>query len=135
MSFTSTLTRYEQWTFLICISLMSACAAQQADLKQTEKVLQQQLSQTRARQSQEISTLREYELPQLRGELEKALHTSQELQVKQDELALRLEQLEKQNKMERTRLLQRVDVLDSSLGKILLRIEEMEKHLQDSGKR
>jgi cell division protein FtsB len=68
------------------VTFLSGCVAQQADLKQTEKVLQQrikqqddQLSQTRARQSQEISTLRDQELPQLRGELEKALYLTQDL--------------------------------------------------------
>src|SRR5574337_299632 len=62
--------------------LVSGCVAQQSDLKTAEKDLQQQLSQTRARQNQEISTLREHELPQLRGELEKALHQARELQSK-----------------------------------------------------
>ena len=67
--------------------LLTGCIAQQADLKQTEKNLQQRIkqsndesAQTRARQSQEISILREQELPQLRGDLERALHQAQELQ-------------------------------------------------------
>ena len=61
---------------VICTVLLTGCVAQQADLKQTEKILQQRIkqtsdesAQTRARQSQEISVLREQELPQLRGEL------------------------------------------------------------------
>jgi tol-pal system protein YbgF len=87
------------------MALLSGCVAQQADLKQTEKVLQQrikqsadELAQTRAKQSQEISSLREQELPQLRGELEKALHQAQELQAKQEDLKHRSAQLEAQTK-------------------------------------
>jgi len=86
-------------------AFLSGCVAQQSDLKQTEKVLQQrikqqddQLSQTRARQSQEISTLRDQELPQLRGELEKALYLTQDLQAKQEDLKHRLAQSEQQTK-------------------------------------
>jgi tol-pal system protein YbgF len=86
-------------------AFLSGCVAQQSDLKQTEKVLQQrikqqddQLSQTRARQGQEISTLRDQELPQLRGELEKALYLTQDLQAKQEDLKHRLAQSEQQTK-------------------------------------
>ena len=78
--------------------LFPGCVAQQSDLKKAEKDLQQQLSQTRARQSQEISTLREHELPQLRGELEKALHQARELQNKQEDFKHRSAQLEQQTK-------------------------------------
>lgn len=84
---------------------LNGCVAQQADLKQTEKSLQQkikqsneELAQTRARQSQEISTLREQELPRLQGELERALHQAQELQNKQDDLKQRSAVLEQQTK-------------------------------------
>ena len=95
------------WTTIcaICTLLLTGCVAQQADLKQTEKILHQRIkqssdesAQTRARQSQEISTLREQELPQLRGELERALHQAQELQGKQEDLKQRSAQLEQQTK-------------------------------------
>jgi len=95
------------WTaiFSICALLSTGCIAQQSDLKQTEKNLQQRIkqssdesAQTRARQSQEISVLREQELPQLRGELERALHQAQELQGKQEDLKQRSAQLEQQTK-------------------------------------
>ena len=95
------------WTTIcaICTLLSTGCVAQQADLKQTEKVLHQRIkqssdesAQTRARQSQEISVLREQELPQLRGELERALHQAQELQGKQEDLKQRSAQLEQQTK-------------------------------------
>ncbi|MCI0427268.1 MAG: tol-pal system protein YbgF [Nitrospiraceae bacterium] len=84
------------WTTIcaICALLSTGCIAQQADLKQTEKNLQQRS----ARQSQEISVLREQELPQLRGELERALHQAQELQAKQEDLKQRSAQLEQQTK-------------------------------------
>lgn len=87
------------------IMLLAGCVAQQADLKQTERTLQQKLkqqddqfSQARARQSQEISSLRDQELPQLRGELEKAHHQAEELQAKQEDLKYRSAQLEQQTK-------------------------------------
>ena len=90
---------------LLLAGLMAGCVAQQADLKQTEKSLQQkikqsneELAQTRARQGQEISTLRDQELPQLRGELDRALHQAQELQNKQDDLKQRSAALEQQTK-------------------------------------
>ena len=95
------------WTTisLICALLSAGCVAQQADLKQTEKSLQRSIkqtsdesAQTRARQSQEISVLREQELPQLRGELERALHQAQELQGKQEDLKQRSAILEQQTK-------------------------------------
>ena len=95
------------WTTVctIFILLSTGCIAQQADLKLTEKNLQQRIkqssdesAQTRARQSQEISVLREQELPQLRGELERALHQAQELQGKQEDLKQRSAQLEQQTK-------------------------------------
>jgi chromosome segregation ATPase len=89
----------------VCALLSTGCIAQQADLKQTEKSLQQRIkqssdesAQTRARQGQEISVLREQELPQLRGELERALHQAQELQAKQEDLKQRSMQLELQTK-------------------------------------
>src|SRR5205814_342392 len=90
---------------VICALLSTGCIAQQADLKQTERDLQQRIkqssdesAQTRARQSQEISVLREQELPQLRGELELALHQAQELQAKQEDLKQRSAQLEQQTR-------------------------------------
>ena len=86
-------------------TVLSGCMAQQADLKQTEKALQQrikqqddQLSQTRARQSQEISFLREQELPLLRGELEKAMQQAKDLQARQEDLKYRSAQLEQQTR-------------------------------------
>ncbi|RPH81043.1 MAG: tol-pal system protein YbgF [Nitrospiraceae bacterium] len=95
------------WTTIcaICALLSTGCMAQQSDLKQTERSLQQRIkqsndesAQTRARQSQEILMLREQELPQLRGELERALHQAQELQGKQEDLKQRSAQLEQQTK-------------------------------------
>lgn len=74
------------------------CMAQQSDLKRTEKDFKNQLSQTSARQNQEISTLREQELPRLRGELEKALHLAKELQGRQEDFKYRSAQLEQQTK-------------------------------------
>jgi tol-pal system protein YbgF len=95
------------WTTIcvICALLLPGCMAQQADLKQTEKTLQQRIkqtsdesAQTRARQSQEISTLREQELPQLQGKLDLVSHQAQELQGKQEDLKQRSAVLEQQTK-------------------------------------
>ena len=90
---------------VVLFAFLSGCIAQQADLKQTEKSLQQRMkqqdnqsSQARARQSQDISTIREQELPQLRGELEKAVHQAKNLQANQEDLKHRSAQLEQHTK-------------------------------------
>ena len=127
------------WTaiFSICALLSTGCIAQQADLKQTEKNLQQRIkqssdesAQTRARQSQEISVLREQELPQLRGELERALHQAQELQGKQEDLKQRTAGLELQNNQIQEHLSAQDRKNDVVIGTILLRMEKLEKRLQ-----
>ncbi len=89
---------------IVSLAFLSGCA-QQADLLQTEKTLQKrikqqddQFSQARARQGQEISALRENELPQLRGDLEKVLYQVGDLQARQEDLKHRLAQLEQQTK-------------------------------------
>ncbi|MGQ0810851.1 MAG: tol-pal system protein YbgF [Nitrospiraceae bacterium] len=86
----------------LCLAIsaaLSGCVAQQADLKQAEKDFQKKskqitddLAQTRARQSEEITTLRDRELPGLRGEIERATHHSKELERRQDDLAAKLDQ-------------------------------------------
>lgn len=86
---------------VVCALLTAGCVAQEADLKRTEKDLQQRIkqssdesAQTRARQGQEISALREQELPQLRGDVDRALHHTQELQGKQEDLKQQVKKLE-----------------------------------------
>ena len=78
-------------------ALLSGCVAQQADLKQTERELQRRIkqqteeqAQTRARQNQEIISLREQDIPSLRGDLDKAMHRSQVLESRQDDLLSKL---------------------------------------------
>ena len=92
---------------LIVLALLPlpGCVAQQTDLKQTEKTLPQrmrqsddQLAQTRARQSLEISSLRDEELSRLKGKLEQVMHQTQELKAKQEDLKSRSAQLERQVK-------------------------------------
>ena len=63
------------------LTLLSGCVAQQADLKQTERELQRRIkqtteeqAQTRARQNQEIVSLREQEIPKLSGDVGEAIH-------------------------------------------------------------
>jgi tol-pal system protein YbgF len=130
--------------------LLGGCVAQQADLKQTEKTLQQRikqsnddLAQTRARQSQEISSLRESELPQLRGDLEKATHQAQDLQAKQEDLKHRSAQLEQQTK-KLEQLVAKIEAdsttryawvqksLDNQDAKVAARLEEISKAMDAS---
>jgi len=79
------------------LSLLSGCVAQQADLKQTERELQRRIkqtteeqAQTRARQNQEIVSLREQDIPSLRGDVDKAIHRAQTLEARQDDLLAKL---------------------------------------------
>ncbi len=79
------------------LALLSGCVAQQADLKQTERELQRRIKQTteeqaqnRARQNQEIVSLREQDIPSLRGEVDRAIHRTQSLEAKQDDLMAKL---------------------------------------------
>ncbi len=78
-------------------ALLSGCVAQQADLKQTERELQRRIkqqteeqAQNRARQNQEIVSLREQDIPSLRGDVDKALHRAQSLDARQDDLLAKL---------------------------------------------
>src|SRR5690606_14490608 len=78
-------------------ALLSGCVAQQADLKQTERELQRRIkqqteeqAQTRACQNQEIISLREQDIPSFRGDLDKAMHRSQVLESRQDDLLSKL---------------------------------------------
>lgn len=101
--------------------LLSGCVAQQADLKQTERELQRRIkqqteeqAQNRARQNQEIVSLREQDIPSLRGDVDKALHRAQSLDARQDDLLAKVASQE--SKFER-------------------RIGEAEKRSAEEGKR
>jgi tol-pal system protein YbgF len=133
---------------VVLFAFLSGCIAQQADLKQTEKNLQQRMkqqdnqsSQARARQSQDISTIREQELPQLRGELEKAVHQAKNLQANQEDLKHRSAQLEQQTKkLEQlvtkletdasTRHLWVQKSLDTQDAKVAARLDEISKAME-----
>ncbi|MDH5741729.1 MAG: hypothetical protein OEY77_15535, partial [Nitrospira sp.] len=88
------LTTYGVLLGIAMIGIVLPSCAQQSDLKKTEKDFKNQLSQTSAKQSHELSTLREQELPRLRGELEQALHLAKDLQARQDDLNHRSAQSE-----------------------------------------
>ncbi len=82
----------------VIATVLPGCIAQQADLKQAERDLQKKIKQsneeqvqTRARQSQEISAIREQELPTLRGDLDKALHQGKVFENRLDDLQAKLE--------------------------------------------
>ena len=92
------LTTYGVLLGIAMIGIVLPSCAQQSDLKKTEKDFKNQLSQTSAKQSHELSTLREQELPRLRGELEQALHLAKDLQARQDDLNHRSAQSEQQTK-------------------------------------
>ena len=118
---------------------LAGCIEQQSDFKQMESNLQQCIkqsseegAQTRARQNQDILILREQELPQLRGELERALHQAHELQGKQEDLKLHAAQLEQQTKKSLNDQDMRNDVV---IGTILLRMEDLEKRIKALEKR
>ena len=156
------LTRCRGVMLVISLTILplAGCIEQQSDFKQMESNLQQCIkqsseegAQTRARQNHEILMLREQELPQLRGELERALHLAHELQGKQEDLKLRAAQLEQQTKrleqlavkMEaegRTRHTEIQKSLndqdmrnDVVIGTILLRMEDLEKRVKALEKR
>lgn len=109
---------------VLAILPVPGCVAQQTDLKQTEKPLQQrmrqsddQLAQTRARQSLEISSLQDEELSRLKGQLEQVMHQTQELQAKQENLKYRSAQLERQVK--------RLEQLSGQLERQVKRSEQL----------
>jgi tol-pal system protein YbgF len=90
---------------LVLILMTVGCMAQQADLKKTEQTLNtrikqsnDELAQRGAQQRQELAVLREQEIPQLRGELERAMQQARELQGKQDDLKQRSAVIEQQTK-------------------------------------
>jgi uncharacterized protein HemX len=135
------LTRCRGVMLVISLTILplAGCIAQQSDFKQMESNLQQCIkqsseegAQTRARQNQDILILREQELPQLRGELERALHQAHELQGKQEDLKLRAAQLEQQTKKSLNDQDMRNDVV---IGTILLRMEDLEKRVKSLEKR
>jgi hypothetical protein len=130
----------KQMLLLVAIASLGGCVAERTDVKQTEESLQeiiphtnQEFAQTRARQNQEIAMLRERDLPQLRGELERAMHQMKEIQQSQDDLKHRLALFEHQKsggmEMSEANTESRLDALDIILGKILLRMEALEKRL------
>lgn len=121
--------------------ILPGCVAQQSDLKRTEKDFKNQLSQTSAKQSHELSTLREQELPQLRGELEKALHLAKDLQARQDDFKHRSAQLEQQTKKveqlatkletdSSTRYLWVQKSFETQDAKVSARLDEMSKAME-----
>jgi tol-pal system protein YbgF len=135
--------RGEAVIIIVLFVLLSGCVAQEADLRQTEKVLQQrikqqddQLSQARAKQGLEISTLRDQELPRLRGDLEKALYQAQDLQAKQEDFKHRLAQLEQHiKKMEADNATRHAWVqksLDTQETKVSARLDELSRAMESA---
>ncbi len=106
------------------LALLSGCVAQQADLKQTERELQRRIkqqteeqAQTRARQNQEIVSLREQDIPSLRGDVDKVLHKTQSLEARQDDLLAKLASQ------------------DSKVNQVSQRLGESEKRSAEESKR
>jgi uncharacterized protein HemX len=133
---------------VLAVLALSGCVPQQVDLKQTEKNLPQHIkqlsdesTQTHARQNREISVIREEELPQLRGNLERALHQTQDLQAKQDDLRQRVRNLEQvvsrtERPLEgstnplRSDIVARVDTLVEVTSSILVQIADLSKRIK-----
>jgi hypothetical protein len=90
--------------FLAVLSFMltlSGCVEQQADMRGVERKIKESSAQQNrraAQQNQELEILKSQELPKLRGELEKALHQTQEIQRAQDDLSQRSAALEQQTR-------------------------------------
>ncbi|MGB4069786.1 MAG: hypothetical protein WBK08_17290 [Nitrospira sp.] len=88
------------------------------------------LSRSQDHQDKEISKiesfLREQELSQVRGQLEQV-----QLQARQEENKIMLNRFEKLHEAEKAGISQRLESLDVVIGKILLRLEAIEKRLKD----
>lgn len=68
--------------------VLGGCLPQQADLKDEEPIQSiEGMARIQARQGQEIASLREQELPRMRGELDRAIHQLLELRVKLEDLS------------------------------------------------
>ena len=103
--------------------------------------------------------MREQELPQLRGELERALQQARELQARQDDLKHQSLQLEQQTKKleqlagtlemnkrgtelppqvrgeDEKHLLERLDSIDELISSLLVQVEELKRCVQALEKR
>lgn len=71
---------------------LHGCVSQQADLKQTERELQrrmkqqtEELAQNRARQNQEIISLREQDIPSIRENIKEMMHRIQAIEARQQD--------------------------------------------------
>lgn len=89
-----------QGLLLLVFLNMYGCASRQGDFKQPDRELlrlikqqTEEQAQTRARQNQEIVSLREQDIPSLRGDIDKAIHRTQSLEARQDQLMAKLQQL------------------------------------------
>ena len=89
----------------VALLVTAGCMAQQADLKQTERQLQNrikqssdELAQRGAQQRQELEELKGDVLPKLQGEIQRAQHQAEQLQAKQEDLKQRSAVLEQQTK-------------------------------------
>lgn len=84
---------------LVTYAALSGCADHQAEQKKGgQQLISTELAQIRARHNEELTTLRERELPQLRGTVEQAMHRSRELENKQEDLKHRIWELEQEVK-------------------------------------
>jgi len=80
---------------------LPGCVAQEGDMRSMERRIKQSSTEQNkrvAQQNQELETLKNQELPKLRGELEKAQHQALEIQRAQDDLRQRSAALEQQTR-------------------------------------
>jgi len=143
--------------FVLFIAVFSNCSGERQTVSPPgvdtlhQKIQQsnEELMRTRARQHQELSVIKEEELPSLRGQLETTQHQAYDLQGKQEDMQVRSESLE-----HRTRRLEqwaaqsgypdsnehqgpdlstmalKLEAMDDALSMLLIRIEELHLRLE-----
>jgi tol-pal system protein YbgF len=120
-------------------TVLPGCVAQQADLKQTEQNLHkkikqsnEELAQSRARQGQEISSIREQELPKIQGDLDKALHQTKVLEARQDDLQAKFDSRMEKRGIEQDK---RAAELDKRIGWVEKQLVDQDAQLRTERER
>ena len=137
----SVLRRVRAVLIVLAVLPLPGCVAQQADLRQTEKNLQQRIkqssdesAQTRAQQSQGTSALLDQKIPQLRRDLDLAWAHIQDLKAKVDYLTTRSKKNLSSETDEQGSSFKNVEVrLDSHdelLSSLLVQLAELTKQMK-----
>ncbi|WP_447861897.1 hypothetical protein [Nitrospira calida] len=130
----------------------AGCLAEQADLWQTNRELQKthqelqhkiqkakeeidrMVGETRARLAEEIRSVKEEQLPSLRGDIQVTAHQAMQLVRSQEDKLARLEQmvhkLENEQLPSRNRLEERLEALEETTSSLMIKVEEILKQLK-----